>query len=63
MVGPTGVGKTEVARRLAHLAKAPLVNVEATKFTEVGIFGTDTESMIQDLVENAATQAEARDRT
>ena len=62
MVGPTGVGKTEVARRLANLAKAPLVNVEATKFTEVGIFGTDTESMIQDLVENAAHQAEERAR-
>jgi ATP-dependent HslUV protease ATP-binding subunit HslU len=58
MVGPTGVGKTEVARRLARLADAPFVKVEATKFTEVGVYGTDTDSMITDLVEAAAQQAE-----
>lgn len=51
MVGPTGVGKTEIARRLAKLADAPLVKVEATKFTEVGYVGRDVDSMIRDLVE------------
>ena len=51
MQGPTGVGKTEIARRLAKLVKAPLVKVEATKFTEVGYVGRDVESMIRDLVE------------
>ena len=50
MIGPTGVGKTEIARRLAQLAKAPFVKVEATKFTEVGYVGRDVESMIRDLV-------------
>ncbi len=53
MVGPTGVGKTEIARRLAKLVKAPFIKVEATKFTEVGYVGRDVESMIRDLVENA----------
>ena len=53
MIGPTGVGKTEVARRLAKLVKAPFVKVEATKFTEVGYVGRDVESMIRDLVEMA----------
>ena len=53
MIGPTGVGKTEVARRLAKLVKAPFVKVEATKFTEVGYVGRDVESMIRDLVEVA----------
>ena len=53
MVGPTGVGKTEIARRLAKLINAPFVKVEATKFTEVGYVGRDVESMIRDLVENA----------
>lgn len=62
MIGPTGVGKTEVARRLARLANAPFVNVEATKFTEVGIYGTDTDSMVSDLVDNAVQQAEERAR-
>ena len=62
MVGPTGVGKTEVARRLARLADAPFVKVEATKYTEVGIYGADTESMVSDLVEVAATQVEERER-
>ena len=50
MIGPTGVGKTEIARRLAQLAKAPFIKVEATKFTEVGYVGRDVESMIRDLV-------------
>lgn len=53
MIGPTGVGKTEIARRLAHLVHAPFVKVEATKFTEVGYVGRDVESMVRDLVENA----------
>jgi len=53
MVGPTGVGKTEIARRLARLAQAPFVKVEASKFTEVGYVGRDVESMIRDLVEIA----------
>ena len=53
MIGPTGVGKTEVARRLAKLVNAPFIKVEATKFTEVGYVGRDVESMIRDLVENA----------
>jgi len=51
MIGPTGVGKTEIARRLAKLARAPFVKVEATKFTEVGYVGKDVESIIRDLVE------------
>ena len=51
MIGPTGVGKTEIARRLAKLAHAPFIKVEATKFTEVGYVGRDVESMIRDLVE------------
>lgn len=53
MIGPTGVGKTEIARRLAKLVKAPFVKVEATKFTEVGYVGRDVESMVRDLVEIA----------
>ncbi|AKF09257.1 ATP-dependent protease ATPase subunit HslU [Sandaracinus amylolyticus] len=53
MIGPTGVGKTEIARRLAKLANAPFVKVEASKFTEVGYVGRDVESMVRDLVENA----------
>lgn len=53
MIGPTGVGKTEIARRLAQLVEAPLIKVEATKFTEVGYVGRDVESMIRDLLEAA----------
>jgi ATP-dependent HslUV protease ATP-binding subunit HslU len=53
MIGPTGVGKTEIARRLATLAKAPFIKVEATKFTEVGYVGKDVESIVRDLVEVA----------
>lgn len=53
MIGPTGVGKTEIARRLASIVNAPFIKVEATKFTEVGYVGRDVESMVRDLVENA----------
>ena len=56
MIGPTGVGKTEIARRLAKLANAPFIKVEATKFTEVGYVGRDVESIIRDLVESAVKQ-------
>ena len=54
MIGPTGVGKTEISRRLAKLARAPFIKVEATKFTEVGYVGRDVESIIRDLVDVAA---------
>src|SRR6056297_109158 len=55
MIGPTGVGKTEIARRLARLAHAPFVKVEATKFTEVGYVGRDVESIIRDLMDSAVS--------
>ena len=55
MIGPTGVGKTEIARRLAKLAKSPFIKVEASKYTEVGYVGRDVESMIRDLVELSKT--------
>src|SRR5690242_12219446 len=55
MIGPTGVGKTEVARRLARLSGAPFIKVEASKFTEVGYVGRDAESMIRELVDVAIT--------
>ena len=54
MIGPTGVGKTEIARRLAKLVEAPFIKVEATKFTEVGYVGRDVESIIRDLAENTS---------
>src|SRR5210317_90429 len=60
MMGPTGVGKTEIARRLARLANAPFIKVEATKFTEVGYVGRDVESIIRDLADSAVTML--RDR-
>ena len=60
MVGPTGVGKTEIARRLARLVDAPFAKVEATKFTEVGYVGRDVESMIRDLVESSVQMVKAR---
>ena len=53
MIGPTGVGKTEIARRLAKITQAPFIKVEATKYTEVGYVGRDVESMVRDLVEQA----------
>ena len=56
MIGPTGVGKTEIARRLAKLAHAPFIKVEATKFTEVGYVGRDVESIVRDLVDAAVKQ-------
>jgi ATP-dependent HslUV protease ATP-binding subunit HslU len=62
MIGPTGVGKTEIARRLARLAEAPFVKVEATKFTEVGYVGRDVEQMIRDLVEMSINMTRVRMR-
>ena len=63
MIGPTGVGKTEISRRLAKLAKAPFIKIEATKFTEVGYVGRDVEQIIRDLVDSAIamTRAQMRD--
>ncbi|MBC7781248.1 MAG: AAA family ATPase, partial [Proteobacteria bacterium] len=57
MIGPTGVGKTEIARRLARLADAPFIKVEATKFTEVGYVGRDVDTIIRDLTEIAIKQS------
>ena len=61
MIGPTGVGKTEIARRLARLADAPFIKVEATKFTEVGYVGKDVDSIVRDLVEVAVKQTREQD--
>ncbi len=62
MIGPTGVGKTEIARRLAKLAKAPFLKVEATKFTEVGYVGRDVESIVRDLVRSSVAMVEEEKR-
>src|SRR5208283_1122356 len=62
MIGPTGVGKTEIARRLAKLANAPFLKIEATKFTEVGYVGRDVESMIRDLTELAVNMVKKEEQ-
>jgi len=62
MIGPTGVGKTEIARRLAKLAHSPFLKIEATKFTEVGYVGRDVESMVRDLMELAVNLVKAEER-
>jgi len=62
MIGPTGVGKTEIARRLAKLAQSPFLKIEATKFTEVGYVGRDVESMVRDLLELAVNMVKAEER-
>ena len=62
MIGPTGVGKTEIARRLANLAHSPFLKVEASKFTEIGYVGRDVESMIRDLVQLAVNMVKKEER-
>ncbi len=61
LIGPTGVGKTEIARRLAKLSQAPFVKVEASKFTEVGYVGRDVESMVRDLIEVGVNLVKGRE--
>jgi ATP-dependent HslUV protease ATP-binding subunit HslU len=63
MIGPTGVGKTEITRRLAKLTGAPFVKVEASKYTEVGYYGRDVESIIRDLVEAALARRGSHSRS
>src|SRR3954471_4369273 len=63
LIGPTGVGKTEIARRLAQLVGAPFLKVEATKYTEVGYHGRDVESMVRDLTESAIGMVKLEQRT
>ena len=62
MIGPTGVGKTEISRRLAKLARAPFIKVEATKFTEVGYVGRDVEQIVRDLIEIAISMEKIKKR-
>ena len=62
MIGPTGVGKTEISRRLAKLAQAPFIKVEASKFTEVGYVGRDVDSMVRDLAETAVSMLREEER-
>ena len=62
MIGPTGVGKTEISRRLSKLAQAPFIKVEATRFTEVGYVGRDVEQIIRDLIEIAIAMEKERKR-
>ena len=62
MIGPTGVGKTEISRRLSRLAEAPFIKVEATRFTEVGYVGRDVEQIVRDLIEIAIAMQRERKR-
>ena len=62
MIGPTGVGKTEISRRLSKLAEAPFVKVEATRFTEVGYVGRDVEQIVRDLIRNCNFNGESKKR-
>ena len=62
MIGPTGVGKTEISRRLSKLAQAPFIKVEATRFTEVGYVGRDVEQIIRDLIEIAIAMEREKKR-